>query len=230
MPAQRLVDPFDLIVRSSDLNRLLKFFMRLEERMTDAFPRAARVLSESNDPSAKQTRGSTRRHHLHLALSSAAADAGLACATRWTEPASWSYPVAALGGFSCTIGIVETKYRGAPRTLRSRSKYMKQLCARNEVTNPQLGLLVDEHPPEPLIPDGALGGLIVAQYAGGEPTKPAFLGFWVPSADLKSAYYIRSLDEIISLLRARLSMARRPAKKAIERKPVRRKKDDGKKA
>lgn len=230
MPKKRFVDPFQLVMRAGDLNRLLRFFTLLDGRMTAAFPRAARVLPDSSDPSAKQVRGSTRRHHLHEALASAAADAGLACAMRWTEPASWNYPVAALGGFSCTIGIVETKYRGAPRSLRSRSEYLKHLCQRNEIMNPQSSLFGDENPPEAFIPDGSLGGLVVAQYASNEPLKPAFLGFWVPSPDLRSAYYMCSLDEIIGMLRDRLSMSRKPQKKQVERKPIRRKNDSGKKA
>jgi hypothetical protein len=230
MPKKRFVDPFDLITRAADLNRLLRLFTLLVERMGDAFPRAARVLPDSSDPSAMQVRGSTRRHYYHAALSSAASDAGIPCATRWTEPASWSYPVAALGGFSCTIGIVETKHRGAPRTLRSKSEYLKKLCRGNELINPQSGLFDNDNPPEALIPDGSLGGLIVAQYARSEPLKPAFLGFWVPSADLNSAHYIRSLDEIIEMLRERLSMSRRPQKKKVERKPIRRREDGGKKA
>jgi hypothetical protein len=230
MPAKRFIDPFELVTRASDLTRLLRFFILLDERMTAAFPRAARMLPESGDPSAKQVRGSTRRHHLHDALASAASDAGLACAMRWTEPASWNYPVAVLGGFSCTVGIVETKYRGAARSLRSRSEYLKQLCQRNEIVNPQSTLFDEETPPEALIPDGSLGGLVVAQYASNQPLKPAGLGFWVPSADLRSAYYIRSLDEIIEMLRIRLSLSRKPQKKRVERKPIRRKNDSGKKA
>lgn len=230
MSTKRFIDPFDLVTRAADLSRLLKFFTLLDERMTDAFPRAARMLPDSIDPSAKQVRGATRRHHLHGALASAATDSGLNCVMRWTEPASWNFPVVGLGGFSCTVGIVETKYRGAARSLRSRSDYLKRMCQRNDIADPQTGLFEDENPPKALIPDGALGGLIVAQYAWNEPLKPAFLGFWVPSANLRSAHYVRSLDEIIGMLRDRLSLARRPLKRTVERKPIRRKKDGGKKA
>lgn len=95
--------------------------------------------------------------------------------------------------------------------------------------NPQSGLFDSDEKPEALIPDGALGGLIVAQYNSAMPMKPAFLGFWVPSSDLSSVFYVRSFDEIIGLLRDKLSLAKRPAKKVVERKPLRRKRvDEGK--
>ncbi|MEL7738224.1 hypothetical protein AAG614_07575 [Citromicrobium bathyomarinum] len=195
--------------------------------MTDAFPRAARVLEESFDPSAKQARGTSRRHYLHKALETAATDAGIECATKWTDPATWSFPVVSLGGFSATIGIVETRFRGAPKSLRSRSEYVRQLCVRNAIVDPQSDLFSRDDKPDALIPDGSLGGLIVAQYDGSTPTKPAFLGFWVPSSDLSEAFYIRSFDEIIGLLRDKLSLAKRPAKKTVERKALRRKKKPG---
>jgi hypothetical protein len=229
MAAKRFVDPFELMIRRADLSRLLKFFMRLEERLSSAFPRSARVMAESNSPSAKQVRGSTRRHYLHQALESSAADTKYPCQTRWTQPASWSYPVVGLGGFSLTVGITETKYRGASRTLRSRSQYLKELCVRNEIANPQIPLFEQFDPKDAVIPDGALGGLIVAQYSSGQPTYPAFLGFWVPSPDLTKAHYVRSLDEIIAMLRERLSMSRRPTKKLVERKPLRRRKPGSRK-
>jgi len=227
MTAPRYIDPFDLVTRAQDLQRCLKFFMLLEERMKDAFPMAARVLAESNDPTAKQARGTSRRHHLHKAMESAAADAGLACNIRWTEPKTWSYPVLSLGGFSTTIGIVVAKYRGAGKSLRSRSAYLQELCVRNAVVDPQNDLFLHDEKPETLIPDGSLGGLIVAQYDGNTPTKPAFLGFWVPSADLSDVFYVRSLDQVIGMLRERLSLSKRPAKKGVERKRLQRKKKPG---
>lgn len=227
MLSRRYIDPFDLITRSQDLERLLTLFMRLEERMTDAFPKAARVLEESSDPSAKQARGTSRRHHLHKALETAARDVGVNCAIKWTEPATWSYPVVLLGGFSATIGIVETKYRGAGRSLRSKSTYVRELCRRNAMVDPQNDLFMRDDKPDTLIPDGSLGGLIVAQYDGATPTAPAFLGFWVPSSDLSDTFYVRTFDEIIGMLREKLSLAKRPAKKGVERKRLRRKKKPG---
>jgi|GEM_PF-4248837 len=222
MRRRRFIDPFDLLLRRGDVAKLLTFFMRLEERLALAFPRAARSLAESQSPSAKQVRGTTRRHYLQEAVASAAADAGLPSEIRWTEPPTWNYPVVRVGGFSLTLGIVETRFRGAARSLRTRSKYIAKLCERNALVDPQTSLFDAFKPSDAVIPDGALGGLIVAQYAPHTPEKPAFLGFLVPSVGLGSTYYIRSFEEIISMLRDRLSLSRRPVKRVVERKPLRR--------
>lgn len=216
----RFVDPFELMLRRGNLVQLLDFFMRAEERLTSAFPRSSRVLAESHAPSAKQVRGGIRRHYLHEALASAASDSGLPTETRWTDPAAWSYPVVKIGGFSLTIGIVETRYRGAARALRTKSNYMAKLCERNAILDPQTKLFDDVRTSDAVIADGALGGLIVAQYRPHAPDAPAFLGFWVPSERLNSAYYVRSFDEVITMLRERLSLSRKPAKRIVERKPL----------
>lgn len=215
---RRFVDPFELLLRRGDVAKILNFFMRAEERLTLAFPRASRVLGESNDPSAKQVRGGVRRHYLHEALAGAATDAGLSLETRWTDPATWNYPVIKIGGFSLTIGIVETRYRGASRALRTKSKYLAKLCERNSFVDPQTDLFDTVSASDAVIPDGSLGGLIVAQYRPHMPDAPAFLGFWVPSEKLNRAYYVRSFDEVIAMLRERLSMSRKPVKRIVERK------------
>jgi hypothetical protein len=224
------LDPFEALVRGGNAQQLLDFFTRAEERLTSAFPRAARTLAESDDPSAKQVRGSTRRHYLHQALLTAARDARLPVQVSWTEPATWSYPVAKIGAFSLTIGIVETKYRGQGRSLRTRSKYIEKLCARNAPLNPQGELFDGVKSVNTVIPDGAFGGLIVAQFRPHQPEVPAFLGFWVPSEKLSRSYYVRSFDEVITMLRDRLTLERRPSKKVVQRKVVRRRinKPDGK--
>jgi hypothetical protein len=222
MRRRRFIDPFELLLRRGDVSKLLTFFMRAEERLTLAFPRAARMLAESQNPSAKQVRGTTRRHYLQEALASAATDAGFPMETRWTEPPTWNFPVVRVGGFSLTIGIVETQFRGAARALRTKSKYVAKLCERNAFADPQTSLFDTFKPADAVIPDGALGGLIVAQYAPHAPEKPAFLGFMVPSERLGRTYYIKSFDQIISMLRDRLSLSRRPVKRVVERKPLRR--------
>lgn len=223
MASRRFVDPFELLTRREDLERILTFFRRLDERMTLAFPRAARLM-EGFEPSARQTRGSARRHYLHEALRSAATDAGLPVKIQYTDPPAWSFPLVQSGAFSFTVGIVETRYRGAARTLRSKGKYVAALCERNEIANPQSSLLDSLSPDDAIVPNGSLGGLIVAQYDGHSPEKPAFLGFWVPSSTLGDAYYARSFSDIIEMLREKLSMSRKPVKKGVERKPLRRRK------
>ena len=66
---------------------------------------------------------------------------------------------------------------------------MEKLCERNAFVDPQTSLFDTFKPSDAIIPDGALGGLIVAQFAAHKPDTPAFLGFWVPSEKLRSAYY-----------------------------------------
>ena len=210
---------------------ILSFFTRLEEELTGAFARSSRVLKEANDPSAKQTRGSARRHYLHEALLTVAKDVQLPTAVGWTDPATWSFPVITIGGFTLTIGIVESKFRGAGRRLRTRSKYVEKLCERNGPLDPQGGLFEQASEDSRLLPDGALGALIVAEYKANQPDVPAFLGFWVPSESLSSTYYVRSFDQVITMIRDRLSIVRKPAKRVVTRKPVRlrKPKDGGKK-
>lgn len=227
--SQRFVDPLEELVRHEDADQILKFFTLAEERLTLAFPQASRMLSEFDSPSAKQVRGTTRRHFLHEGLATAAQDAGLEFESRWTDPATWSFPVVRSGSFSMTIGIVDTRFRGASRALRTTSQYVAELCQRNAVVNPQGGLFESIARDDTIIPRGSLGALIVAQYSSSKPDEPAFLGFWVPSENLREPYYVRSFDQVIAALRDRLELERRPAKKTVERKRLRiRKKPPGK--
>jgi hypothetical protein len=226
MPS-RFVDPLDELLRNEAAEQLLRFFTLAEEGLTLAFPRASSMLPESSSPSAKQVRGTTRRHFLHEALAAAARDAGLEFENRWTDPATWSFPVVKSGSFSMTIGIVDTRFRGAARALRTTSQYVAELCARNVVANPQASLFDGIERKDAVIPKGSLGALIVAQYSPTNPNEPAFLGFWVPSPDLKEPYYVRSFDQVIAALREHLELGRRPAKKVVERKAVKLRKKPG---
>ena len=228
--AKAFVEPLEELIANEDAEKLLRFFTLAEERLTNAFPRASGVLADSFSPSAKQVRGSTRRHFLHEALATAACDAGLEFENRWTDPATWSFPVVRSGSFSMTIGIVDTRFRGGARTLRTTSQYVAELCERNAIANPQASLFDGWDRKDVLIPRGSLGALIVAQYSPAQPDQPAFLGFWVPSEDLTQPYYVRSFDQVIAALRDRLELRRRPAKRTVERKKLRlRKKPDSKK-
>jgi hypothetical protein len=229
--AKGFIDPLEELRRNEAADQLLRFFTLAEERLTLAFPRAASMLADSISPSAKQVRGTTRRHYLHEALATAANDAGLEFENRWTDPATWSFPVVRSGSFSMTIGIVDTRFRGASKALRTTSQYVADLCERNMMANPQRGLFDGIERKDAVIPRGSLGALIVAQYSPAKPDEPAFLGFWVPSPDLREPYYVRSFEQVIAALREHLEMGRRPSKKTVERKAVRlRKKPDDKKA
>jgi hypothetical protein len=228
----RFVDPLEELLRNEAAEQLLRFFALAEERLTLAFPRASSMLAESTSPSAKQVRGTTRRHFLHEALATAARDAGLEFENRWTDPATWSFPVVRSGSFSMTIGIVDTRFRGAARALRTTSQYVADLCERNIVADPQGGLFEGLERKDVVIPRGSLGALIVAQYSPAHPDEPAFLGFWVPSPDLREPFYVRSFEQVIAALREHLELGRRPSKKVVERKALklRKKKPDDKKA
>lgn len=228
--SKRFVNPLEELLRNEAADQLLRFFTLAEERLTLAFPRASAMLPDSASPSAKQVRGTTRRHYLHEALATAARDAGLEFENRWTDPATWSFPVVRSGSFSMTIGILDTRFRGAGRALRTTSQYVADLCERNVVANPQGGLFDGVDRKDAVIPRGSLGALIVAQYSPANPDEPAFLGFWVPSPDLREPYYVRSFDQVITALREHLEMGRRPSKKVVERKVLKlRKKPDDKK-
>ena len=226
----RFVDPLEELIANESADKLLKFFTLAEERLTLAFPRASSMLKESSSPSAKQVRGTTRRHYLHEALATAACDSGLEFESRWTDPATWCFPLVKSGAFSMTIGIVDTRFRGVAKALRTTSQYIAELCKRNAVANPEAGLFDSWDRKDVVIPKGSLGALIVAQYSPAQPDEPAFLGFWVPSEDLSKPYYVRSFEQVISALRDKLELERRPAKRTVERKTVRlRKKPDDKK-
>lgn len=224
----RFLNPLDELLKAEEADCLLRFFTLAEERLSLAFPRACRMMEGEQSPSAKQVRGSSRRHFLHEALASSAHDAGLEFETRWTEPATWSFPVVRSGSFSMTIGIVDTRFRGDKKALRTTSQYVAKLCERNAIVSPQGSLFDQVEREKVVVPRGSLGALIVAQYSPANPEEPAFLGFWVPSEDLREPYYVRSFEQVIEFLREGLELQRRPAKRAIERKPLkkRKKKDD----
>jgi hypothetical protein len=227
---KHFVDPLEELLKNEAADQLLRFFTLAEERLTLAFPRASSMLAESSSPSAKQVRGTTRRHYLHEALATAARDADLEFENRWTDPATWSFPVVRSGGFSMTIGIVDTRFRGSGRTLRTTSQYVADLCERNVVVNPQGGLFDGIERKDVVIPRGSLGALIVAQYSPTQPDAPAFLGFWVPSPDLSEPYYVRSFEQVIAALREHLALGRRPSKRVVERKAIKLRKKPDKKA
>jgi len=220
----RFVNPLEELLRSESADLLLRFFTLAEERLSLAFPRACRMLEGEFSPSAKQVRGSSRRHYLHEALATSARDAGLEFENRWTDPATWSFPVVRSGGFSMTIGIVDTRFRGDKRALRTTSQYVAKLCERNAIVNPQGQLFQELERDDVVIPRGSLGALIVAQYSPANPEEPAFLGFWVPSEDLREPYYVRSFEQVIAFLREGLELKRRPAKQTVERKRLRKRK------
>lgn len=224
MPHRPLV-PLDLLTRSADPEQLLRFVQALDEEMAAATADAVRTIPEATVPSAKQARGTLRRHFMERAVRAAGTRAGLKVGTSWTTPATWSYPTVRIGAFTLVLGLVFNRYNGAPRQLRTRSSYVEALCARNAPLDPQ-GQLFDgaaEAVPT-LIPDGAFGGLIVSEHNAASPEIPSFVGIWVPSSDLKQRYHSYSLEQVMAYLREKIAGLKKPARKAVQRKLPRLKK------
>lgn len=217
--SHRPLDPLDLLTRSADLEQLLRFFQALDEEMVAATADAARTIPEASVPSAKQARGTLRRYFMERAVRTAGARTALEVGTNWTTPATWSYPTVRIGAFTVVLGLVFSRYNGAPRQLRTRSSYVATLCARNAPLDPQGTLF------EPaggalstLIPDGAFGGLIVSEHNAAIPELPSFLGLWVPSTDLKQCYHSYSFEQVIGYLREKIAATKKPVRKVVQRK------------
>jgi hypothetical protein len=211
--------PLDLLTRSADPEKLLRFFQALSEEMGAAAADAALTIPDATLPSAKQARGTLRRHFMERAIRAAGARTNVEVGTSWTSPATWSYPTVRMGAFTLVLGLVFSRYNGAPRQLRTRSTYVKGLCARNAPLNPQGGLFESSaEAVSTVIPDGAFGGLIVSEHNAARPEVPSFVGFWVPSNDLKRRYHSYSLDQIMVHLRERIAEAKGPVRKTVQRK------------
>lgn len=209
--------PLDLLFRTEDPQKSLRFFQALEEEIGAATADAVRTIPEAIVPSAKQARGTVRRHFLERAIRRAGSRAGIEIGTGWTAPPTWSYPTVRLGAFTIVLGLVVSRYQGAPRQLRTRSAYVEALCARNAPLDRQGTLFKEAHAEIPtLIPDGAFGGLIVSEHNGSSPEIPSFSGFWVPSNDLKKPYYCYSLEQIMIYLRETIA-EQKPARKQVRR-------------
>ena len=228
MPHSRLLLPLDLLTRSAEPVQLLLFFQALDEEMAAATADAARTIPQATVPSAKQARGTLRRHFMERAIRAAGSRAGIEVGTSWTTPATWSYPTVRLGAFTLVLGVVFSRNRNAPRQLRTRSAYVEALCARNAPLNPQ-GRLFEEPDASvpPLIPDGTFGGLVVTEHSGRAPEVPSYVGLWVPSDDLKQRYHSFSLEQIVAYLREKIADQKRPVRKAVQRKAVQLKKKPG---
>lgn len=96
---------------------------------------------------------------------------------------------------------------------------MSRRCARNAPLDPQ-GTLFEPTADAvaTLIPDGAFGGLIVSEHNAATPEIPSFVGFWVPSSDLKQHYHSYSFEQIIGYLREKIASEKRPIRKVVQRK------------
>jgi hypothetical protein len=214
-----------LLMQDKSLELLLQFFLALEEELSAAAADAHSIIPQAANPSAKNARGSLRRHLMHEATERAAKRTGIEVGTGWTTPRTWSYPLIRIGAFTFTLGVAYSRYSGGNRTLRTKSKYVHRLCERNSALDPQYTLLPDDKKIPEFIPPGAYGGLFVVENSDARPDIPSFLGVWVPSKDLSKAYHVQSLKHIIAELREIIASSKRPVRKAIERKALRVRRD-----
>lgn len=201
--AKRHADVLKFLLRHGDSGRLLTFFRALEEGFTTAFADAnTKMPATPKDRPAVYARGAIRRVLMDRAFASAAVKAGLTPSTAFTNPPTWSYQTLRLGAFAVTLGIVEKVRAAGPRRLRNRGKYVRHHSRNNEVMNPQGSFFRDdESGVSRVIPNGSLGALVVAEVSVHKPDVPLWIGLWVPSPNLRRAYYRCSLDMLLALLR-----------------------------
>jgi hypothetical protein len=213
-------DPIDLLFRRGDMARMLAFFKQLSEKLSVAFADSAKTVpAKPGDSPAVSARGNLRRLYLDRAFRAAAAQANYPVSTGYTNPPSWNFPVVRLGAFSLTLGIVQRATTRSVRRLRSRGRYARDHVARNEPVNPQASLLATSSSEIiEVIPDGALGAFIVVEPSAYVPDSPIYLGFMVPSPNLRGTYFRCSLERLVGLLQERVVAERKPARKSIERK------------
>lgn len=222
---KRSIDPLKLLLRHEEPARLLTFFRALSEGITAAFADSAvKMPASPKDRPAVYTRGMMRRCFIDRAFKSAAEKAGVVPTNAFTDPPTWSYPTVRLGAFSITVGIVDKVLATGPRRLRSKGKYVRRHARNNEVANPQRNLFKDEAGEIPrVIPNGSLGALIVAEASVYAPDTPLWIGFWLPSPNLKRSYFRCSLDALLAFLREQQLTAARRTRTAMSQ-PAERKK------
>jgi hypothetical protein len=218
------LDVIELLLRRGDPSDLLRFFQDLSERLSAAFPDSEKAVQATViDRPAVLARGTYRRMLFDRAFRRSAVTAGIPVVNRFTDPPSWSYPLTRIGAFSVTIGIVQRYKAYGSLRLRGRGRYVRHLARRNGFLNPQ-GSLFD---PDVIrvIPNGSLGALIVVESNMHKPDAPGWVGFWVPSPNLRRPYFRCSLERLVSILRDRVAVSRRPVRKNVERKKPRLRKD-----
>jgi hypothetical protein len=211
------IDPLEFLARRGDPQALLQFFKRLAELFSAAFADAAKAYP-GDDAATVNTRGHARRLLLHKGMSSAAAAGGYLSSTHATLPPTWSFPVVRIGAFSLTVGIIDRTRRFASVRLRTRGAYARELASGNEVLNPQPDLLTEPPPVARIIPDGSLGGFLVAESSPSVPDSPLSLAFFVPSPDLRRDYFRIPFEQVIEWLGAKVAENKKPVRKRVQRK------------
>lgn len=231
MDAGPLPRALQFLLRKEDPVRLLALLQPLAEGLTAACADAAKKVPavRENRP-AVSARGNVRRWLMHEAFIRAAEQAGIPVTKNSNVTGTWTFPVIRLGAFSITVGVVDRPYSASAPRLRSRGQYVRDLVERNRPLNPMADMFDKPADAMPsVIPNGAFGGLVVVEPSLWVPDTPSFIGFLVPSPDLRGNYFRCSLDFLIRHLRSKIAATKKPKRAAPQRKPVglKRKKPQG---
>lgn len=231
MNAGPLPRPLQFLLRKEDPEKLLALLQRLAEGLSAACADSAKKIPavRENRP-AVSARGTVRRWLMHEAFIRAAEQAGYPVARNSNVTGTWTFPVIRLGAFSITVGVVDRPYTASTPRLRSRGQYVRDLVERNRPLNPMADMFGKPEDAMPsVIPNGAFGGLMVVEPSLWVPDTPSFIGFLVPSPDLRGNYFRCSLDFLIRHLRNKVAATKKPKRAPPQRKPVglKRKKPQG---
>lgn len=197
----------DLLFRGREPKELLKIFSLLDEEVAVAVADAGRESPGDDTPEARKSRAFLRRHKINLAILRASEKLYLPVRQDFSKGKGASFAIARVGAFSIVPARLRPAFRSMPRSLSSRPAYMKEICARNGILDPQGDLFLPRKPD--LIPDGALGAVLVTEYDGPTPGVASFVGLLIPSPDLKKELHCFSLKEIKEHLR-KLIISLRP--------------------
>ena len=222
MDAGPLPRALQYLVRKEDPGRLLALLQPLAEGLSAACADSAKKVPavRENRP-AVSARGNVRRWLMHEAFIRAAEQAGIPVAKNSNVTGTWTYPVIRLGAFSITVGVVDRPYTASAPRLRSRGQYVRDLVERNWPLNPAADMFAERgHAVSSIVPNGAFGGLVVVEPSLWVPDTPSFIGFLVPSPDLRGNYFRCSLDFLIRYLRSKVAATKKPKRAAPQRKPV----------
>lgn len=231
MDAEPLPRTLQFLLRKEDPARLLALLQPLSEGLSAACADSAKKIPavRENRP-AVSARGNVRRWLMHEAFIRAAEQAGIPLTKSSNATGTWTFPVIRLGAFSITVGVVDRPYTASAPRLRSRGRYVRDLVERNRPLNPIADMFAKPADAMPsVIPNGAFGGLVVIEPSLWVPDTPSFIGFLVPSPDLRGNYFRCSLDFLIRHLRGKIAATKKPKRAAPQRKLVglKRKKPQG---
>jgi hypothetical protein len=232
------LDPWNLL-KNADSARLADFLEYFDEGIAAAFIDSHRkVPARRHERPGVYARGTYRRWQLDESFRRSAQKAGMVITTGTNSPPTWSFPILRTGAFSITLGIVDRHLAQGPRRLRCKGAYMRRHAARNGVMDPQGSLGFTREKVTTILPNGAIGAVIVVEGSVHQPDRPRYVGFWIPSPSLVKPFFRAKIEDVVLSLRryAAAAAPRKPApgerikpvRKMPVRKTPRRKDDDGK--